>query len=143
LFRRRMVQKSVKLDVLYADNTPRILVKAGELRQVVANLLANALDAVPNGGHIVIRTRSTPSLVRITVCDNGEGIPPERRDLIFRPFETTKGEKGTGLGLWVSKGLVEKYGGRILYRSSQSPEYRGTSFTVVLPRLVMEEVGAA
>jgi PAS domain S-box-containing protein len=143
LFRRRMAQKSVKLDVLYADNIPRILVKAGELRQVVANLLANALDAVPDGGHIVIRTRSTPSLVRITVCDNGEGIPPDRRDLIFRPFETTKGEKGTGLGLWVSKGLVEKYGGRILYRSSQNPQHRGTSFTVILPRLVMEEAGAA
>lgn len=143
LFRRRMAQKLIRLQVLNGENIPRVLVKPGELRQVLANLLANALDAVPEGGCITIRTRSTAAQVRITVSDNGEGIPRNRRDLMFRPFETTKGDQGTGLGLWVSKGLMEKYGGQILYRSSQSERHRGTTFTVILPRPVMEQAGAA
>ncbi len=143
LFRRRMAQKAIRLEVLNRSHVPRVLVKPGELRQVVANLIANALDAVPDGGTIRIRTRSTAHQVRITVSDNGEGIPRNRRDLMFRPFETTKGDAGTGLGLWVSKGLIEKYGGQILYRTSQDPRHRGTSFMVILPKPVMERAGAA
>jgi len=143
LFRRRMAQKRITLSVRHGEKIPRVMVKPGELRQVIANLLANALDAVADGGHIMIRTRSTAAQVRITVSDNGVGIPKERRERMFQPFETTKGDRGTGLGLWVSKGLVEKYGGQILYRSSQLPAHRGTSFAVILPRVVMESVGAA
>lgn len=143
LFRRRMAQKAITLEVLNGHNIPRVMVKAGELRQVIANLLANALDAVPKGGTIRIRTRSTFAQVVITVSDNGVGIPRDRRNLIFRPFETTKGDQGTGLGLWVSKGLLEKYGGAIRYRSSQNPAHSGTSFSVILPRPLMEKAGAA
>jgi signal transduction histidine kinase len=143
LYQRRFAQKSVRLHVRYADNIPGVMVKPGELRQVVSNLLANALDAIASGGTITILTRSTRDQVRITVCDNGHGIPRERRHLIFQAFETTKGEKGTGLGLWVSKGLIEKYGGRIRFRSSQNATRQGTSFTVILPRPMTEHVGAA
>jgi PAS domain S-box-containing protein len=143
LFQRRFAQNSVRLQLLYGDNLPRVMVKPGELRQVVSNLVANALDAIPPSGIIIIRTRSTGNQVRVTVSDNGHGIPRDRRHLIFQAFETTKGDKGTGLGLWVSKGLIEKYGGRIHFRSSQNPIHRGTSFTVVLPGEVVERVGAA
>jgi PAS domain S-box-containing protein len=143
LFRRRLEQKAVRLEIKYGDKVPRVTVKTGELRQVFSNLLANALDATGADGVIVIRSSSTRDQVRITFSDNGHGIPRERRELIFKPFETTKGENGTGLGLWVSKGLVEKYGGRILFRSSQHAAHQGTSFTVVLPRPVMEHAGAA
>jgi len=143
LFRRRIEQKSVRLQLELGDNIPRVIVKTGELRQVLSNLLANSLDAIATGGVIVVRTRSTRDQVRITFSDNGHGIPHERRELIFRPFETTKGEKGTGLGLWVSKGLIDKYGGRILFRSSEKSSYQGTSFTVILPRPVIEKAGAA
>src|SRR6185312_10847124 len=139
LFRRRIEQKSVRLQLELGDNIPRVIVKTGELRQVLSNLLANSLDAIATGGVIVVRTRSTRDQVRITFSDNGHGIPHERRELIFRPFETTKGEKGTGLGLWVSKGLIDKYGGRILFRSSEKSSYQGTSFTVILPRPVIEK----
>jgi len=134
LFRRRIAQKSVQIQVLHGEDVPRVMVKTGELRQVIANLLANALDAVSQDGRITIRTSATRARVKITVSDNGEGVPRDRRDLMFRPFETTKGDQGTGLGLWVSKGLMEKYGGTILYRSSQDSAYRGTSFMVLLPK---------
>ncbi len=133
LFRRRIDQKAVQLRVLNGQDIPPVNVKPGELRQVIANLLANSLDAVSAGGHITIRASATKSVVKITVSDNGEGVPRDHRDLMFRPFHTTKGDQGTGLGLWVSKGLMEKHGGTILYRSSQGA-YKGTSFTVLLPR---------
>jgi PAS domain S-box-containing protein len=141
LFRRRIEQKSARVQLQYDDNIPDVMIKPGELRQVLSNLLANALDAISSDGVILIRTRSNRTQVRITFCDNGYGIPHHRRGLIFRPFETTKGETGTGLGLWVSKGLIEKYGGRILFRSSQNRQ--GTSFVVVLPRPAMERIGIA
>lgn len=143
LYRRRIAQKSVNLEFKRDEDLPLINVKAGELRQIVSNLVGNALDAVPNGGTIRIRTRSTDCHVRITVSDNGHGIPPERRKRIFQPFETSKGEKGTGLGLWVSKGLVEKYGGRIRFRSSLRSGHQGTSFMVVFPRPEVKHASAA
>ncbi len=142
LFRRRIVQKAARIETDYGESIPRIMVRPGEMRQVVSNLLGNALDAIPDGGKVYLRTRATRERVCITVCDNGHGIPDNRREKIFQPFETTKGEKGTGLGLWVSKGLIEKYGGKILFRSSADPEHKGTSFMVVLPRPVMEKVDA-
>ena len=112
----------------------------GELRQVVSNLLANSLDAVEKYGAVKLRASSAPCrengqrCIRITVADSGKGIDPSAMNQIFEPFFTTKGAVGTGLGLWVSKQLVEKHDGSIHVRSSTTGAHRGTTFSVVLPR---------
>jgi signal transduction histidine kinase len=105
----------------------------GELRQVFSNLLANSLDAVDENGQIRLRASVTPSSVRITISDNGKGIPPAALFHIFEPFFTTKGPVGTGLGLWVTKQIIDKHRGFIQVRSRTEGPRRGTTFSVTLP----------
>jgi PAS domain S-box-containing protein len=117
----------------------RVTGVTGELRQVVANLLANSLDAIGQNGRVVLRasTSTDPTngkrRVRITVSDYGHGMVLATTKHIFDPFFTTKGSVGTGLGLWVCKQLVERNGGAIRMRSSTEGERRGTTFSMVLP----------
>ncbi|QNI33190.1 response regulator [Alloacidobacterium dinghuense] len=111
----------------------------GELRQVFMNLVGNAIQAMPHGGRlrIIIReyadskTRSTG--VSVSVCDTGSGIKPEHAKQLFEPFFTTKSMKGTGLGLWISKGIVHKYDGAIQFRSVRRSDMSATCFRVVIP----------
>jgi PAS domain S-box-containing protein len=105
----------------------------GELRQVFSNLISNSLDAIDDGGTIKVRVSKGNRRVRITIADNGKGIPPNIRQHIFEPLFTTKGTVGTGLGLWVSQQIVEKHGGAIRVRSSADGSERGTTFSVLLP----------
>ncbi len=111
----------------------------GELRQVFANLIGNAADALLPNGRIVLRIQNSMDWrnqrkgVRVTVADNGHGMNRETVRRLFEPFFSTKGTIGTGLGLWVSKEIVEKHGGFIRMRSSQTLPRNGTSFTVFLP----------
>ena len=112
----------------------------GELKQILTNLLSNAIDATEQGGRIVIRVRTGRSLAErseegfwITVADNGSGIEPKDRSRMFQPFFTTKGQKGTGLGLWVTQGLVNKHGGKMRLRTCTKGPYRGTTFVMFLP----------
>jgi PAS domain S-box-containing protein len=111
----------------------------GELRQVISNLLANSLDACATGDAICVRVRASrsprdPALqgVRIVVADNGCGIGPENLNRIFEPFFTTKKDTGTGLGLWVSRELIEKHGGHLGVRSSTTGQRTGTVFSLFL-----------
>ena len=110
----------------------------GELRQVFSNLLRNSLDAMPQGGAIVLRAAAAcardgrPS-IRISVADNGHGISRAALSQIFQPFFTTKGLVGNGLGLWVSKQIIEKHEGTIQVRSRINGAFQGTTFSVVLP----------
>jgi len=117
----------------------------GEMRQVISNLVTNAIDAFNDdrAGRIAIRIREARDWNRrshnargvvVMVCDNAAGIKRENLRRIFDPFFTTKGEKGTGLGLWVSQGIVQKHGGKILVRSRTTPGQSGTTFLVFLPR---------
>jgi len=106
-----------------------ILGSRGELRQVLANLVANALDVLPAGGALDISAGEAGGNVQLQVSDNGPGIPPENLNRVFEPFFTTKAELGTGLGLWVSRQIVEKHGGTIAVESSRN----GTCFTICLP----------
>jgi signal transduction histidine kinase len=114
----------------------------GELRQVFSNLIVNAMDAVGSGGRIrlhVFRCRDrcrNAEGVRVVVGDNGVGIRPEHQKEVFEPFFSTKAAKGTGLGLWVSREIVQKYGGTITFRSSVHPHRTGTVFSVFLPTTV-------
>lgn len=112
----------------------------GELRQVFANLVANAVHSMPNDGRLLLHVyeSSLPSNperkgIRATVLDNGSGIPPGVRKNLFAPFYTTKGEGGTGLGLWVTRGIVEKHEGTIHFISTVRPGRSGTAFSVFLP----------
>ncbi len=113
----------------------------GELRQVFSNLIGNALEAMPNGGELTLHAYESTTLardggrkgVRVTVLDNGAGIPAGVRKNLFAPFYTTKGEKGTGLGLWVSRGIVDKHEGTIHVSSRVGPGKSGTAFSVFLP----------
>ena len=110
----------------------------GELRQVLANLIGNAIDASSAGGVIAIRVArcslgKEEPMVRISVADSGHGVSPELRSRIFEPFFTTKTTTGTGLGLWVTREIVDKHCGSIRIRSSQKPGRSGTVFSVYLP----------
>src|SRR5450631_4482247 len=112
----------------------------GELRQVFANLVVNAIHSMPDGGKIFLHLyesslSSDPERkgVRVTVLDNGAGIPPGVRKNLFAPFYTTKGEGGTGLGLWVTRGIIEKHEGTIHFISTVRPGRSGTAFSVFLP----------
>lgn len=116
---------------------------AGELRQVIDNLLLNAVEAMPNGGRVRISVhesldwvdgRGSRSGVRLTVADSGCGIPREDRGRILEPFFTTKPEKGTGLGLWVLRGILAKHEGSMRVRSSDTPGSSGTVISIFLPR---------
>ena len=113
----------------------------GELRQVLVNLVANAIDAMPDGGRLLIRIRETSDPrtrapgVRIVVADTGSGMTLRTQRSLFEPFYTTKGATGTGLGLWVSSQIIARHQGRITVRSSQSSEKHGTIFSIFLPRL--------
>lgn len=113
----------------------------GEIRQILANLLANAIEALPESGHLRIRARETPGWdgtrqagVRITFLDDGTGIAPERLKKIFEPFYTTKKDVGTGLGLWLTLGLVGKHHGTLHVRSSVKAGYTWTAFSLFLPK---------
>jgi PAS domain S-box-containing protein len=105
----------------------------GELRQVLSNLVANSLDACTAGDAICVRVRHAMDGVRIVVADTGCGIHPENLDRIFEPFFTTKKDTGTGLGLWVSRELIEKHGGQLAVRSSITGRRTGTVFSLFLP----------
>jgi signal transduction histidine kinase len=106
----------------------------GELRQVIANLMTNALDAMEPNGVLAIELHAERGMAVLSISDTGHGIAKPLLGRIFEPFFTTKNETGTGLGLWVSKGIVEKHKGRLEVVSSQRSEDHGTAFVMTLPQ---------
>jgi PAS domain S-box-containing protein len=113
---------------------------AGEFRQVVSNLIANALDAMSGtGGRLLIRARKSHNLkdgterLRISIADTGTGISVEQREKVFEAFFTTKSHFGTGLGLWLSRGILQKHGGSIRLRSSVAAGRSGTVVSLFWP----------
>ncbi len=136
--------KRVNID-LELVNDPEIRVNAGEIRQLFANLLSNSIDACNLQGSIRIRVSRQFSYrlcrpgLRITVADNGTGIKRSDRARLFQPFFTTKKDVGTGLGLWVSKEIVDRHAGRITLRSDATPGRSWTVISVFLPALPAED----
>ena len=114
---------------------PTIYAHDGEIRQVVANLVGNAIDALPQGGRLTIRAAASRDWMRgdtgvvITVADNGTGMDKAIRERIFEPFFSTKGNTGTGLGLWVSSEIATKHQGRLQVRSRRATRPGQTSGT--------------
>jgi len=132
-------QNRVKLENDLDEGLPLVIASADQLKQVLLNLMMNAQQAMPEGGTIFVSTRvshgADPEFlmsgsVHIQIRDTGKGIPEEYLPHIFEPFFSTKDEKGTGLGLWVSQGIVQAHGGSIKLRSREG---RGTTFSVALP----------
>lgn len=116
---------------------PLASVDRDQITQVLNNLVSNALQAMPQGGELVIRLWGDPDEIRVSVRDTGTGIPKEHFSKIFEPFFTTKaGEKGTGMGLAVSHGIVKMHRGNITVESNADPGSgpTGSTFTVTLPR---------
>ena len=130
--KRAIIQKECDEDV-------QVIAVAGELRQVFANLLVNSLDAISERGTIALRISRASTLkdsgryVRFTIADNGTGISKSAKQQVFDALFTTKGAIGTGLGLWVSKQIIDKHGGTIRLRSSTDKSRRGTAFSILLP----------
>jgi PAS domain S-box-containing protein len=127
------IRKEIKDD-------PEIYAVSGEIRQLITNLISNSIDAVTRGGQI--RVRVTPARewlgsrrdgVRLTVGDTGPGIPRALRSELFEPFFTTKKEVGTGLGLWVCRGIVDRHHGAIRVKSSTAAGHSWSVFSVFLP----------
>lgn len=112
------------------SEVPFVLGCAPELREVLTNLIFNAVDAMPEGGQITVRTRSLPTHVRVDVTDTGIGMTPEEKVRCLEPFFTTKGEHGTGLGLAVTYGIVQRHGGSIEIESEKGC---GTTFSLLFP----------
>lgn len=121
-------------------NVPVALVYTSQIRQVFSNLIGNALEAMPHRGTLKLFVRESslwgrPTVrgLRVTVADTGRGIAPELRQKLFQAFFTTKGDRGTGLGLWVSQGIIANHHGTIHACSSTRPGRHGTVFSVFLP----------
>jgi PAS domain S-box-containing protein len=116
---------------------PPIHALAGELKQAVANLISNAADAVPHGGNIRVailcHEYDDSKSLQILVEDDGPGIAPEHRQHIFEPFFTTKKDVGTGLGLWVTKEIIERHSGTVEVHSRNGTRLSGTTFSITLP----------
>ena len=139
LFVMRMRSNEIKVERRY-EFSGQINGFSVELRQLFANLIANAIEAIGQKGQIRIHvspwhnmTRREQAGIRVLIADNGSGIKPELRKRISEPFFTTKAEKGTGLGLWVVKGVVSRHEGSIRVRSSIRTGRSGTIFSIFLP----------
>ena len=114
----------------------RLFCFPSELRQVAANLIGNSFDAMKQGGRLVIRTRNAAdphnghSGIRVTIADSGTGMDADTQQRLFEPFFTTRGDKGTGLGLWVCREILTKHGAKIRVKSREGT---GTVFSIWLP----------
>src|SRR5438067_11630245 len=103
-----------------------------ELREVLVNMVFNAVDAMPEGGTISLSTRESGGAIEISVSDNGEGMTEEVRSRVFDPFFTTKGKAGMGLGMAVSYGIIRRHEGAVEVESQPG---RGTTFRIRFPRV--------
>jgi len=136
---RQLQRSDVVVECDWAPGLPLILASPGQLRQVFLNLVLNAVDAMPEGGTLGVRTSPHPAQVdradgplthvRVDVSDTGEGIPQEVQNRLFEPFLTTK-EDGTGLGLFISYGVIRAHRGEI---TASSLPGQGTTFSILLP----------
>lgn len=136
VYRSKLTSKNIAVDYKLEARRP-LIASRGELLQVFSNVLANAIDALGTGGRLSLETAEVmdagPGGIKIVIRDQGCGIEAEHLNRIFEPFFTTKEQRGTGIGLWVAKQLVEKHRGRIEITSSIEIGNRGTKVCIFLP----------
>lgn len=137
LFKMQEMARKVKITVHGDPNLPEIPLSVALVRQVLVNLMVNAIHAMPQGGSLDLRTEDKPECVEVRISDTGTGISPENLKKMFQVLFTTKeGGKGSGLGLAISKKIVEKHGGTISVASELG---KGTIFTLQFPKQVSKE----
>jgi PAS domain S-box-containing protein len=138
LFKGRFKMGRVRVE-LKTEDAPELMCFAGEIRQVFVNLIANAVESMPDGGQLTVRLRPGTDWrtehqgVRITIADTGSGMSPETLKHMFEAFYTTKGPAGSGLGLWVTANIVRKHQGQIHVRSKRLTPSGGTVFSLIFP----------
>jgi signal transduction histidine kinase len=136
VYRNRLLAHGIEVEVQFND-LRKILVRPGEIVQVLSNVVVNAVDAMPQGGKLSISTNQTirgdEEGLQVAVSDTGPGIRRENIGRVFDAFFTTKGNLGTGIGLWVARQIVERHGGQISISSSTERDDSGTLVTVDLP----------
>jgi signal transduction histidine kinase len=139
LFHSRLNNAGIKIKKDYKQVLP-VRGLSGELRQLLANLIGNALDAMRSGGTLTVRAHNAREFgngrrqgVRVVIADTGIGIGPEMKSRIFDAFFTTKGQTGTGLGLWISADIIKKHSGTVRVKSRVGPGKSGTVFSIFLP----------
>jgi PAS domain S-box-containing protein len=138
LYERKIESAAIKIEK-QVDFEGEFVGLPGEMRQVVANLIGNAIEAIGKNGKIRLHAYASTNWqhgrrgLRVTVADNGPGIPAEVRDKIFDPFFTTKGEAGTGMGLWIIAGIIENSNGMLRLRTVTRDGRSGTCFSVFFP----------
>jgi len=139
LFRGKLVTMQISVQVRFRQEAA-IACMPGEVQQILANLLSNAIESMPRKGRLVIRLRTSldwrnysTAGMRVTICDSGAGMDRATLRRVFEPFFTTKPETGTGLGLWVVAQLVERHNGHVRVWSARRPPASGTAFSVFLP----------
>jgi signal transduction histidine kinase len=138
IYERKLQYKNLTIEKRISPNL-MVYALQGELKQIVSNLVSNAIDACDEGGRVQISARTFSHFhsgrqgIRISVADNGKGISNDEKQRLFTPFFTTKKDVGTGLGLWVTKDLLEQRGGRIRFRSSINHAKSGTVMNIFLP----------
>lgn len=136
LFKAKLRNQGIKATIECDEHCKAVFVM-GEIRQVLVNLIANAVDAMPRGGGLLVRgsTRPHPGTcmpgLHITVADHGDGISPQALPRLFQPFFTTKGNTGTGLGLWLTKDIIDRHQGFIRMRNHHRPH--GAIFSFWIP----------
>lgn len=136
VYKSRILSAGVTVDARFNDHQ-QIVASKGEMLQVFSNVIANAVDSMPQGGTLFIATHKVIGLIgeglEVTVRDTGIGIKPENLAKVFEPFFTTKGERGSGIGLWVSKQIIERRGGYISVANSGEGHPAGTTATIFIP----------
>jgi signal transduction histidine kinase len=161
LYQGRLVNSHISVDLQVRDLS-ELTCYEGDIRQVLNNLVGNALDAMKSGGRLIIRAQRSRDWARnmvgarITIADTGHGMPRQVSKRIFEAFYTTKGINGNGLGLWISHGIVKKHRGSLRVRSchagaiaaqpgesqvihaASAPPRTGTVFTLFLPAQLAE-----
>ncbi|MBT9332075.1 PAS domain S-box protein [Paracidobacterium acidisoli] len=132
IYRPRCDSAGIRVE-LCIDSSKEIVVRRGEMMQVISNLIANSIYAMPSGGVLRLAVGDTPVGVLLTVEDNGTGISAEMLPRVFEAFFTTRKTIGTGIGLFVARQFVEGHGGKICVRSSIDPASHGTTISITLP----------
>ena len=138
LYEARLRNAGIVVEKRKRANEPLICFE-GDVRQVLSNIVANAIDAMPHGGRFLVRSRAGTQWstgrrgIYLTLADTGTGISPETQRRLFEAFHTTKGIGGSGLGLWISAEIMHRHRGQISIRSSQKPASRGTVVVLFLP----------
>lgn len=135
VYKGKAAQNGVSIALRIRRPVGEVFGNSGEIRQVLSNLLVNAMDSMTRGGTIHLRVAQIGYTVRITVADTGSGIEPRNLSRIFEAFFTTKEATGTGLGLWISRQIIERHAGKIRVKSKLG---KGTVFTILLPAILSQ-----